>query len=627
MAVGSHKNGYPLFSKDGRYIFLTLDSVSFGASILPLRTAASVTVWDPSQEFLPTQEAKAGTASLPMLAAVFSGQPGPVVILTQPGDRRISLSPSPIVDQVLVCNYKGNANEDYWRLAARENYSLVSLRNGTRKPVVGGLLYDNCRPTFSPGGNYIVWFDRLRQVYCSYSLVSGQIVDFSKTVPSVLGAIPNGKSNPFFSEGIVAWEVSDSSVLLNDGFDIWAADPKGIRPATNITSFFGRQNNIRFQYLEPFTNQGSSSTIRPGQKLLLRGFDSLSKDVGYYSLVLGSLSGPVKLMVGPLVDRGAPRRAKSADAYLVTLEGPQKYPNLYFTRDFVKFKSLSDLHPQASVNWYKVGLIHWKMPDSSSAVGVLYKPADFDSTKRYPLVFSLYEGMSDEVNTFQAAGASTGDINIPWFVNHGYLVCSPDINYQAGSPGESAYQTVLSCARFLSSFPWVDSTKMGLHGHSFGGYEVNYIITRTRYFAAACSAAGISDMTSLTYNLRYGVGESAEFVSEQGQMRMRGPVWNYRDEYVNGSPLYFADQVTTPLLLVHGDQDEKVPWAQAIGWFLALRRQGKSVWMVQYKGEGHTLTKDDDIMDYTSRLLQFYDYYLKGSQPPTWLWSENGNCR
>jgi dipeptidyl aminopeptidase/acylaminoacyl peptidase len=163
---------------------------------------------------------------------------------------------------------------------------------------------------------------------------------------------------------------------------------------------------------------------------------------------------------------------------------------------------------------------------------------------------------------------------------------------------------------------------MGIQGVSFGGFEVNYIVTRTNLFAAACSASGISDLASVTYALRSDVGESAEYVSEQTQMRMRGPVWKYPEDYMRNSPLYHADEVTTPLLIMANDGDGKVPWTQGVEWFLALRRLQRPVWMLQYNGDKHTLVNTLNQEDYTERMMQFFDHYLKGGPLPVWMLQE-----
>ena len=165
----------------------------------------------------------------------------------------------------------------------------------------------------------------------------------------------------------------------------------------------------------------------------------------------------------------------------------------------------------------------------------------------------------------------------------------------------------------------MDSTRMGLQGHSWGGYEVNFLVTQTHYFAAACSAAGIADLTSLTYGLRPVSGGSNQFMSEIGQNRLGTNVWAYPGVYMRNSPLVFADRVITPLLIVQGDSDQTVPWSQSIEWFTALRRLEKRAWLLEYKGERHTLADQVDRVDLSYRMLAFFDYYLRGGEQPAWM--------
>jgi dipeptidyl aminopeptidase/acylaminoacyl peptidase len=155
---------------------------------------------------------------------------------------------------------------------------------------------------------------------------------------------------------------------------------------------------------------------------------------------------------------------------------------------------------------------------------------------------------------------------------------------------------------------------MGIQGHSFGGYEVNYLVTRTNMFAAAAEAAGASNLVS-----KYGSGGvNSQWISEEGQYRFGGTLWQKKEQYISNSPVLNSDKVQTPLLVMHNKEDDAVPFTQAVEWFTALRRLGKKVWLLQYDGHGHQLGgKAAD--DYTIRLTQFFDYYLKGAAPPIWL--------
>jgi dipeptidyl aminopeptidase/acylaminoacyl peptidase len=210
-------------------------------------------------------------------------------------------------------------------------------------------------------------------------------------------------------------------------------------------------------------------------------------------------------------------------------------------------------------------------------------------------------------------------INIPYFVSNGYIVFDPNIYYKNGEPGESAYNSVVSAAKYLSKFKWVDSTKMAIQGHSWGGYQVAYLVTRTNMFAAAESGAPVANMTSAYGGIRWGPGINRQFQYERSQSRIGATLWQRPDLYIKNSPLFHADKIHTPLLILDNDQDDAVPWYQGIEFYTALRRLNKKVWMVTYNGEPHGIIERRNRKDWSIRLAQYFDYYLKGAPPARWI--------
>jgi dipeptidyl aminopeptidase/acylaminoacyl peptidase len=201
-------------------------------------------------------------------------------------------------------------------------------------------------------------------------------------------------------------------------------------------------------------------------------------------------------------------------------------------------------------------------------------------------------------------------------------VVVPDIRFKIGEPGPSALNCVESAARFISKQPWADSSRMGIDGHSFGGYETNYLVTHSRLFAAAAEVAGatdfIGDYNGLTYGYGGGLGNSQQFVYETAQYRIGASLWQRPDLYIRNSPVLKANEVTTPLLMMHNMKDGSVPFAQAVEFYTGLRRSGKRVWLLQYDDGGHSVG-GKDALDYTIRVSQFFDHYLKGALPPKWM--------
>jgi dipeptidyl aminopeptidase/acylaminoacyl peptidase len=261
----------------------------------------------------------------------------------------------------------------------------------------------------------------------------------------------------------------------------------------------------------------------------------------------------------------------------------------------------------------------WKMFDGKESEGLLFKPENFDPKKKYPVIFYFYERNADNLYNYRAPAPSASVVNIPYFVSNGYLVFDPNIWYKNGQPGESAYNSVVSAAKMIAKLPYVDSTKMAIQGQSWGGYQVSYLVTRTNMFAAAGAGAPVANMTSAYGGIRWGSGLNRQFQYERSQSRIGATLWQRQDLYIKNSPLFAANKVNTPLLIMHNDMDGAVPWYQGIEYFTALRRLGKKVWMLQYNGEDHNLVERRNRKDLSIRLGQFFDHYLKGAPAPKWM--------
>jgi dipeptidyl aminopeptidase/acylaminoacyl peptidase len=260
--------------------------------------------------------------------------------------------------------------------------------------------------------------------------------------------------------------------------------------------------------------------------------------------------------------------------------------------------------------------INWKAFDGRIGSGVLAKPKDFDPHKKYPIIFTYYEKSILRYNNRMPYGG--GDL-----VDYGYLVFSPDIEYNIGETGNSVFNYVVSAAEYLKKLPYVDSTRMGLRGASFGGYETNYLVTRSNLFAAAISMSGLSNFIS-----NFGaqdIWERPHGLEGNDQNRLGVTMWERPDVWIKNSPLFYADKVSTPILLIGSITDGDVPFEQSMAFFRALRSMGKRSWLLQYDDKGHigavssTIGKGDGSCDFCLRQLQFFNHYLKGDPAPLWM--------
>jgi len=533
---------------------------------------------------------------------------------------------------VLIGNLVGRDWEYNWRPSAIRDLYLVSTVDGTRTLLKRSFFGEWGTYVFSPDGHYLFWFDLAKGHWFSHNLRTGCTINLTASIPVSLSNTSSEAPGYSPSFGMAGWMENDSALLIYDKYDIWKVDPDGAVPPRNITFGYGRSHHEILRVLNINGDQYTSFSRK--DTLPLYTFSPVSKLNGFAQLVLNDHDKPVLFPQVPLKFYGVSSgeltsdpstddfglKATHAKAYIFRPTRDTMYPNLIFTKDLIHFRQLTELEPQKQFNWYTTELIHWKQSNGLASEGILFKPEDFDSKKKYPLIVFVYQTFSDALNVFLKPALCRGDIEILWYISHDYLILVPDIHYKIGRPAESAYQSVISAINCLSRKPWVDMKRLGLQGHSFGGYEVNYILTKTNLFAAACSANAVVDVISMSGQLLDNSGYQGFF--ELGQGRMGATLWQRPGLYIKESPIFGADKVSTPLLVLHNSLDNAVYFSQAAEWFTALRRLGKKAWMLQYTNERHNLEKEENQLDYSIRLSQFFDHFLKDAPTPTWMRGE-----
>ncbi len=628
--VESINSGYniaseaPLFSENGEFIFFgTKPNTN---SISP--QAVKVNVWSYRDSVLQSQQLldiKSGSRFTLYFSMPVNGDK--LLQLTKPGESAMMYKQW---NNYVVTNNQSFISE-YWWHSFNPVRSLVSLRDGSKRVMPW---YFSPAEYYSPSGRHIVYYDLNKQQYFNYEIETGNNICISKEVPVSLGdqnytkGLPGNPVRPP-GTGLACWFFDETAVLIYDNYDIWELDAKGEKPPVNITGGYGLKNHTSFKMInDKYWVKG----VSPGDTLLLSAVDNQNKKMGFYKLTLNKQASLNLLTMTDNTwgfnNEVFPRnievqKARDSETWIIARQSASEAPNLYATKDFKNFKALTSLAPQKKYNWLTTELITWKLADGSPCQGILYKPGDFDIHNKYPVLFSYYEISSEKLNVFLKPEFSGSRINIPWFVSHGYLVFVPDIhNPVVGHPGKDALNSILSAAQYLSRLPYVDAKHMGLQGHSWGGYETNYIITHTRIFAAAAEAAGMSNFIS-DYGGLQGApgseGESNQTVDYEGsQCRMGGSLWSRPKTYIDNSPIFRADKMTTPLLIMHNRKDPSVSWSQGVEWFTGLRRLQKKAWMLEYD-EGTHSADGKDAVDYTIRMTQFFDHYLKEKPAPVWM--------
>lgn len=516
---------------------------------------------------------------------------------------------------------KGYRIQQQWTQRALSDMYSIQVSTGLKQPVARKVAGSSI--AISPAGNYIYWYDLVKRQWNSYCNLNGQQVVLSRSIPFPLFDEDDDHPDDPPAYGLMGWSQNDSLAYVYDRYDIWACDPTGKNKPISITNGLGRKHRIELRYINLQPENKFVDTKKP---ILLHLAGEESKGESWQVLYPGRPfqfpGNGEKILAAARFDGAI--KARDADRIIYRRQDPSAQ-DVYLSgltdiSDPAQAIRISNLNPQqADYNWYTVELRRWKMFTGKMSEGLLYKPENFDSTKKYPVIFYFYERNAGNRYNYIEPMPVRASINIAWYVSNGYIVFDPNIYYTTGQPGEDAYNSVVSAAKYLAGFRWVDKTRMGLQGHSWGGYQVAYLVTRTNLFAAAEAGAPVSNMTSAYGGIRWGTGISRQFQYEKTQSRLGATLWQHPELYIKNSPLFRADKINTPLLILHNDKDDAVPWYQGIELFTALRRLNRPAWMAVYNDELHGLTERRNRKDWTIRMAQFFDHYLKGAPEPRWM--------
>jgi dipeptidyl aminopeptidase/acylaminoacyl peptidase len=501
-----------------------------------------------------------------------------------------------------------------WDIQLGRDVYLLNLTTGTRE-----LIEKNASgsPRLSPSGHYAYWYAAKDSSWVAYDLKAKIKINLTKALPVAFHDELNDSPSLPSSYGMVGWLSEDEAILVNDRFDIWKIDPRNPASAKNITLGEGRKGQIIFRRERLKLDE---TAIDTKETLILAAFDEYSKKSGYFT---GDFSGknlPKQLLLTDHRYAGL-KKAENSNQVLLRrstyIENPDLYVGDLSFSSLVKASSLNT--QQAGIKWGNVKLVSYLAQDGTPLQGLLFTPEGFDGVKKFPMMVYFYERNSETLHNYRAPAPSRSTINIPYFVSNDYVVFVPDIKYDLGLPGPSAYDCIMPGVQAVVALGGIDKENMAIQGQSWGGYQVAYLMTRTNLFKAAGAGAPVVNMTSAYGGIRWGTGMSRMFQYEQTQSRIGGTLWEKPLYYLENSPLFTMDRVNTPVLIMHNDADGSVPWYQGIEMFMALKRLNKPAWLLQYNGEDHNLVQRKNAKDLSIRLSQFFDHYLKGTPAPLWM--------
>ena len=419
------------------------------------------------------------------------------------------------------------------------------------------------------------------------------------------------KQKPPF--GIAGWTKDDAAVVMYDKYDLWEVPVTGTG-AKRLTN--GSTEEIRHRYVRMNPDEETIDLTKP---MYVSLFGLWSKKSGYGLVNPGSPA--VTNLVWMDKSVGGLSKARNADVYGYTAQDYDDSPDLFVGgADLKAAKQITTTNPfQSNYAWGKSEIVDYKTDKGVRLQGALYYPAGYEPGKRYPMIVYMYEKLSDGVHRY-VAPSDRDYYNTTVFTSQGYFVFQPDIVFRPRQPGLSVVECVVAGVKKVTSMGAVDPARVGVIGHSWGGFDSAFLATHTNgVFAAAVAGAPITDLVSNYGNHHWSSGIAETDHIETGQQRMEVPLYDDLQDYIANSAVFNAQNMTVPLLLECGDADGTVFWHQSVELYNIARRAKKNVVMLVYNGEDHGLRQKKNQVDYQHRILEWFGSYLKSEQPAGWI--------
>ena len=508
----------------------------------------------------------------------------------------------------------------------REDYFKVDLTTGARTPIDKGMsrTYGT-----SPDSKWFLYLKNKQAI--AFNLESGKAVTLdASTIPGksyVNEDDDHAYEKPLW--GVGGWTKDGKSVLLYDKFDVWQAPLDGGKPV-NLTKGMGRSQAIQFRVVQ-FGAAGGGRGGRGGaaadsngvdlsQPVTLSAYGDRTKKTGYWKVMAGQ--APTAIVWADKAIGGV-IKAADTDRIVYTEQDFDEFPDYWASNSsFEAPKKVTDANPiLKDFAWSpKKVLVDYTTSKGHKLQGTLMLPAGYEAGKKYPMLVEFYEIMSNTHHTFSIPAYSNSP-QLSTYASNGYLVFQPDIVYEIGTPGTSAVDCMTSAVKKVIELGYADPKHIGLHGHSWSGYQSSYIVTHSDMFAAVVTGAPPTNLISFYDELYKSAGTPQQGITTVGQVRMGANVtpWNSTKLYEDQSPIFSVNNIKTPFMILQGMEDGAVDYVEGLQFFNAARAAGKQVILLSYPGEAHNLTNRDNQKDFTVRMKQFFDHYLMDKPMPQWM--------
>ncbi len=487
----------------------------------------------------------------------------------------------------------------------------VNLKTGERRLL---LKKNRWLSDLSPDGKLLLYYEEGQFRTCE--VATGKTAILTSDVPTSFIDVEDDHNIDRPPTDDLGWSKESNAVLLSDGWDLWLVPITG-GTGTNLT-VNARKDGLRYRTRYRLDPDEKGIDFSQPQYFAVQHEWTKESGIGRID---GGKAGVTKVLWSE-AEYGHLEKAKKADVFVFTRETYSEFPDYHVVGiDFKNPQRLTTANPDQGKFAWSAGtqLIEYKGVKGERLQGLLLLPAGYEKGKSYPTIVYIYEKLTNRRHRYLTPSIPGGGFNPGLYTSAGYAVLMPDISYLINDPGISAVTCVTNALAAAVKTGIVDPKRVGLHGHSWGGYQTAFIITQSDAFKAAVAGAPLTDLVSMYSSIYWNTGSANQPIFESSQGRFTSGYWDNQEAYLRNSPVFHAKNVKTPLLLLHNDKDGAVDWNQGIEYFNTLRRLQKPVVLLQYKGENHGLAKAANKKDYAERMREFFDHYLLGKPAPVWL--------
>lgn len=592
----------------GERVFLGIKEQREKLDLKPEAERTNVEVWHWADERLQSvQKVQAEADRRFTWAAVVHVGPGRFV--------RLADEAMPRIQRAGETGYALGFRDEPYRAVYDEPGNLrdvirVDLATGARQPLVERVRF---LLGTSPDGRWHAWFRN--DTLWAQEIATGRRVNLSAPAGVSFADATADRPGEKNSYGLAGWSRDGGSVLVNHQFDLWALPLDG-GAAVNLTRGMGARDQVRFRVVS-LDEEDTDLGIDTARPLVVSAYGERTKRSGYWLIEPGQAPRPLLWE-----DRsvGGLRKAKSADRVVFTRQTFTEFPDWWTSTTRLDSPvRVTDANPQQKeFAWGRRVLVDYTDARGNALQATLALPAGYQPGRRYPMLVYFYERMSQNHHVYSAP-VYDDRVHMSTYASNGYLVLQPDVVYTDGQPGSSALDDVTSAVKRVIELGYADPARIGLQGHSWGGYQSSFIVTQTDLFAAVVTGAPLTNLESMHNILYKQTGNGNAALIQWGQGRMGTVPWEDPEGYASQSPVRHVKNITTPFLILHGTADGAVDWNQGLEFYVAARRAGKPVILLSYPDEPHHLARKPNQVDFQRRMMEYFDHYLKGAPAPEWM--------